>query len=1108
MSVETSAVQISVNVTDNTSAQVLSGVEQNLNKLGGAGMRSGAQVEAGMQQAGRGMLSATEKTRLAAEEMGVRLPRAMITLIGQSKAAQAVLSGLSTAMIGFATIQIGAMVGEAIYAGVKKIYEKWLDVDGAIRRYNDEAGKAASKKFYEDAGLDQLNADLLKANAQLDQLNQKRINSVTWGPAATQFSEPGVYKIARLFGANIPTNNAAFKTSDANAQNIAQGDKDAAHLKLIDDTHKRNLQQIGDQKLIAEARVIGITKARVAQNAENKKADEDRDYTRKRAQAQAEIANRGIDNKRWNGNLKPGDTGYREAVVVSPDAGNAENTEAKAHAGAEFQAQQFEIGREHAHELVRLREQALEAGLRGIALYKAQEAAAIEELKFKDMDSVAARNAVHDKFHAEEMKRLQEQEHAIAKMREQTQLAGLTGIPRLQQEEKNRIKEVYDPNNGLNPGQRLAEVNEIHKQTVQEIGALNKSFSERVDEIVGTSASRELQGFARISADAQNEIRKLREEARKNGGKPEDLARGEAGINAGAAGQAGVLTRKNSQETEQLESRARVKFLSAEKQKTAAIAAELVERKQKYHEELVAQEISQDDYNRRVAAAEMEANGERIQAATEARKKMAGEFTSMFEEMNHPLKMLEKLGNKAAGEAAASMVQRAQQHFQGGKGGAGADATGGAGGIFGDVLGGFGFSGFGKKGKTPGAGAHVGAAIPGVHTAAEQSFSIASATIHVGSATITGSGAGAGYGPGSSTATGKSIGPGGSTAAGNAGISVPGSTALMSPGSVGGASTSAGAAASGITGMTNMGGSVASATGTHELGHALGDVNQGVGLTKQLIKNFKGSDSGNAGTADSAKDDSSSSGGPSGMTRATGIVQGGVGLWAAHEGGGGVGGGLKGAASGAEMGLMIGGPIGAVVGAAAGAIIGGIGSGKNAREYDLKTVRPRIANDLEAYHSGGMNYLAAYSDAQSLQMEADQTTKKMGPADSRYFGSTIIPEIKQLMGKLDSEQRAGRSMYSASTASYATGTNYVPETGYGFIHKGEGVFDSSRNERLTQAAESMSRMPVQSPSMGDVHLHVHAIDAHGVAGFLDKYKHNIRSAVNDSYAENSGGGLN
>jgi hypothetical protein len=43
--------------------------------------------------------------------------------------------------------------------------------------------------------------------------------------------------------------------------------------------------------------------------------------------------------------------------------------------------------------------------------------------------------------------------------------------------------------------------------------------------------------------------------------------------------------------------------------------------------------------------------------------------------------------------------------------------------------------------------------------------------------------------------------------------------------------------------------------------------------------------------------------------------------------------------------------------------------------------------------------------------------------------------------------------------------------------------------------------------MGDVHLHVHAIDAKGVADFMDKNKHIIRGALNNSYAENSGGGL-
>jgi hypothetical protein len=235
-----------------------------------------------------------------------------------------------------------------------------------------------------------------------------------------------------------------------------------------------------------------------------------------------------------------------------------------------------------------------------------------------------------------------------------------------------------------------------------------------------------------------------------------------------------------------------------------------------------------------------------------------------------------------------------------------------------------------------------------------------------------------------------------------------------------------------------------------------------------------------------------------------------MGVWGAHESGGGVGGGLKGAMSGAEMGMEIAGPVGALVGAAAGAVVGAIGSSHAARDYDLKTVRPRIAGDLSSYQQGGMNYLDAYSDAQSLQMEAAKTTQKMGSADSRYYQNTIKPEIKEFMGKLDAEQKAGRSMYTASGASYATGTPYVPETGLNMNHAGERIFSSVDNSAITKAVTEGNggKMPVQSTSMGDVHLHVHAIDAKGVSQFLDKYKHNIRSAVNDSYAENSGGGMN
>jgi hypothetical protein len=1057
MSVETSAVQISVNVTDNTSAQVLSGVEQNLNKMGGAGMRSGAQIEAGMQQAGRGMLSATEKTRLAAEEMGVRLPRAMITLIGQSQIAQAVLSKLSTVMIGFATIQIGAMVFEAGIRGAEKLWHNVLNMNQAVEDYNAKVAKTKKEDFGNTHSIetttlriDEATAALKAYQTQADELKQRAASQST---SLIGTFMPGFDSIRSI--------HSSWWAHDAQSDAMEQQ-------KLVDQLKKAQQEQLHEQRIgtieLEHAYDWRLGKEKEITEERRKQHEIDAENAGYAAQQEGRLGNRvgtprrGMGIFATKGEITP--LFSEGAPGSSTQATNDALADAKANkalADLNGKGGGSSDAKSKAQELARIHEQALESGLRGSKLYEAQEAYAIKELKDKGVTSANALDDVHQKFHNEQMRRLAEQGQRTEEIERQASTAGLTGLSRTAVEGSNRILGVHD-------------------NQFDDVDAKGHS----------AMADRQRAAFAR--------------EANARGTEEQQRATEEA---ANKAAELAAKHKRSIEETEKIEAQARVHSLRDEKQRYAAIDAELQEKLAHYKEELAGQSDADAQYHRRAIAAEQEANAERIQASTEARKKMAGEFTSMFEEMNHPLKMLEKLGNKAAGEAAASMVQRAQQHFQGGKGGAGADAKGGAGGIFGDVLG-----GFGKKGKTPGAGAHAGAEIPGVHTAADQSFSIASATIYVGSATITGagSGAGAGYSPGSSTAAGTSYGPGSSTAAGNAGISVPGSTALMSPGSVGGASASADKAASGITGMTNVGGSVASATGTHELGHALGDVNQGVGLTRQLIKNFKGSDSGNAGAADSAKGDDGS-GGPSGMDRASGIVKGGVGLWAAHEGGGGVGGGLKGAASGAEMGLMIGGPIGAVVGAAAGAIIGGIGSGKSAREYDLKTVRPRIANDLEAYHSGGMNYLAAYSDAQSLQNEADQTTKKMGPADSRYFGSTILPEIKQLYGKLDAEQRAGRSMYSTAVAQYARGTDYVPETGMYKLHEGEGVFDSNRNERVTQAIESSSRMPVQSTSMGDMHIHLHANDAKSGAQFLMDNMHVIRAAVNQSLSENSGGGL-
>ena len=594
------------------------------------------------------------------------------------------------------------------------------------------------------------------------------------------------------------------------------------------------------------------------------------------------------------------------------------------------------------------------------------------------------------------------------------------------------------------------------------------------------------------------------------------LGTGMNSIDQGADRQSGELARRNAQETSQIEEQARVKYLSAEKQKTAAIQTELNERLQKYHEELDHQEISQEDYNRRVAAAQQNANAEMVEAASEAHKKMAGEFSEFFEGMDHPGKYFAKLGDKAAGEAAASLFQ----HFQGVKGGDGAHG-------FGDMFGGFSF----KHGAKNASGPDAKAEMHGGHGMADKSFSIISATIHIASANISGGGVGGGTAAGVGA---SAIGPGGSTT-----LLAPGTT-----GATGGLGASPSSARSSTRGGAGMFGAAAVASSLSAPGGgvgptksaqakgALGDAKQGVSLTKQIGDDFSGG-SGKSGSSGSGSSDDKSSGSDNGsmtsdgfsQANITGAAQGAMGVWGAHESGGGIGGGLQGAMSGAEMGMMIAGPAGALVGAAAGAIIGAIGSSSAAQNYDKKTVKPRIASDLAGFHSGSMNYSDAYSDGQSLEMDAEKTTKKMGAADTRYYNNTIKPEIQQFLGKLTAEQKAGRSQYTASTAQYAFGTDSVPGTGYALLHDKERVMPSDQNERITRAVESGASLSAvhasyqkamqssdarRGSSGGDrtMNMNVHAIDSKGVSQFLDKYKHQIRSAVNDSYAENSGGGMN
>lgn len=1182
MAVDTSAVQIVINVTDGNSGEVISRIERSFSNMGAAGATSGKKMAAAMNEVGNAARAADaaaanagshmgghfqtsfDRVRLLRTELGVQVPRAMESVIARNEALMASINALGGVLVGIGFAGIFVSLGKEAY----NLYERWLDVGAAVDKYNKKAAEAAAQKFGESSSIEDLNADLVKANTLLDQLNQKKQASGVdqFGGSFFQYipkwirdaGDPRGLTQMRDFGKPY----APFTMGDADRLNANQGKLDQDTQRKIDEDHKVALAKIQNSKTVTDAHLQGNGKIDAAERAADKEAEENHRFKIAQEKELAAIADRG---------LKPTDPNY---VTVRPDAGNTEENLQKQKAAAEADAQRFALQREQTHELMQLRNEATNAQLRGIALYKAQEEQAIEELKFKDMDSTAARDAIHAKFHAEEMRRLQDEQAAVAKRAREADTAGMTGMQKLQAEGRLHDQDILaDVSAGKYESLADAQQDRVTNQrkTLAEMQAAEHSFTDEVDRLADQSTTHQISGFARIRADQSKQLDELKKKFDQTYGGMDmtapgaagiyqhgqsDLERGQSAIRSGAAQQEQDLARKNAQETAQIEAEARGKFLSAEKQKTAAIESEYEQRLQKYKDQLAQQEISYDDFNRRIAAAAQQRDAEMVAEAQAARQKMAGEFDSLFKSMDHPLKALQSMGEKAAANAAATLITHTQMRGQPGApqqktGWAGVFDTFGLGSVIpgSDALHRHGGVFAPAQTATPeipvpaatGAGRHAPPqaiaelATPHARNVAEgHTLSFASAQIHVDSANVTlGSGSGSGPGgssSGTSSTTGAYLGSAGIPSAGGgitgvasdarSGIGFTQSAVRTFGGGTGGAASGGtpGAPASTGAGVAAPGGSSA---------NVLGDLQKGVGLTQSLTKDLGSSSPSSraaaleptdpqlteligGGTSSSTTAAARNGGmlGGGGLAANAGGAAGGVlGLYGAYESSGGVGGALSGASSGAELGMVVGGPVGAAVGAIGGAIMGvfGPGGAEKARVYDLKQVRPRITADQDAYSQGGMDYLAAYSDLQSADMAAKKATDAMGFAGSHYYQDNIKPELQKAEARFTAEQRAGRSNYTATAASYDVGSDYVPRDGMAMIHEGERIMPSDQNERITSAIEGGSMMPAASGPPGDVNLNFYAHDSKSAMQFLMANKHVIRSAINESYAENSGG---
>ena len=257
-----------------------------------------------------------DTVRLMRTELGVQVPRAMESIIARNEVLMAGISKLSSLMVGIGAGMIAFSFGKEIFDGVDRLYEKWLDVDGAIDSYNAKAAEAAQKNFYQNAGIDQLNADLQTANDQLDKLKSKRADSPGWLASAAAMSS-GVYAPGQQ-GVNP---YGTFTTGDAQKLDTNQGQSDEDKLRLLEATHKSNLQKIQNQRILDEASARGLRRAQIQEQSAFDEASENKQYRVGRDKKLAEIADRGKQST---------DQGY---VTVVPNAGRGRRA-GRAQAGA------------------------------------------------------------------------------------------------------------------------------------------------------------------------------------------------------------------------------------------------------------------------------------------------------------------------------------------------------------------------------------------------------------------------------------------------------------------------------------------------------------------------------------------------------------------------------------------------------------------------------------------------------------------------------------------------------------------------------------------------------------------------------------------------------
>lgn len=666
------ATSVAIKITvDSAQAQAaLDAMKKSLKDTGIEGEVAFQKAGTGVKQLGGHAASSLDAVRLLSQEFGLRLPRALESMISRMQGLSGVINSVVGGLAAFAAVEVGAHLIEGLY----KLEQQYISINAEANKFYETLKKTAQEDV---------------ANTRSLETTRRRSNDATQNTSAASGAASSLQGLGLgMFGTN-PAAAVGLLLSAHNAASqsvVAAGDMVKLGKVNLDQAHQQALAQI-ELNHAMDASLTGAQKINAEAAKKKQINSEGREFDRK--------------TELYYGNVSPG------------DAGGAAQRLKDQTADAEAAAQKTVLGRESALAIMKAQDEARQAGLEGDALYVEKRKDGIREITMQlqnqgkgEEEILAATASFAAKLDNERADRIEKQWHDAQQATRTASQAGLTGGSRVTAEFNNRLDQI-NTDRSLDPAAAAQLRIAAKTEETQKLKELEDNFTRAATLDVETRTGVEMGGFARIEAEAAKAIaekQKAYDELGGTGGAgaKNALDADKAAIINEAHGREQQLTAANRAEDlqyaqEASRAEARVKedgllgWVAGYKNAIAEINDEDARRTAKLQGEALKQGLSEQEVAQRKVDIDRTANAQIAQQNEQLQHTIAGQLQSAFTD---PVQFIKSAMEKMFFEIVAAWLMRLQV-FKGLFGNTmsglqlgGGGSSGGSGGILGSLFGG------------------------------------------------------------------------------------------------------------------------------------------------------------------------------------------------------------------------------------------------------------------------------------------------------------------------------------------------------------------------------------------------------------------------------------